>query len=256
MAKMFFSGVFFFSASRATGTSQTAHPNVKSLGIGIPPALGAEKLVTKTQKKKPPDPFSHATCKWPKWPKRPKRCPKMPKILKIAKNGPKLPKIAVFDLRLVPGGHGHQLWPIVTKKNPDLLFWPQKTLFLVHFGTHAEMTKNGQKTPKIVQKPKIFKLFQMVPNGPQWPPNGLKWPQNAFLGDLSPFWGDFGRFPPHFGGSPPGVGRTLRSPGSGWEAPLWNPYLSCVAIAKIWRLGAGSLSGQLVAPMDSTSSGR
>ena len=119
-----------------------------------------------------------------------------------------------------------------------------------------KMTKNGQKTPKIVQNPKFFKLFQMVPNGPQWPPNGLKWPQNAFLGDLSSFWGHFGRFPPHFGGSPPRAGRTLRSPGSGWEAPPWNPYLSCVAIAKIWRLGAGSLSGQLVAPMDSTSSGR
>ena len=87
-----------------------------------------------------------------------------------------------------------------------------------------------------------------------WPPNGLKWPQNAFLGHLGSFWGHLGRFPPHFGGSPPGAGRTLRSPGSGWEAPPWNPHLSCAAIAKARRLGAGRLSGQIVAPMDSTSS--
>ena len=65
---------------------------------------------------------------------------------------------------------------------------------------------------------------------------------------------DLGRFPPHFGGYPPRAGGTPRSPGSGREAPPWNPHLPCVAIAKAWRLGAGSLSGHIVAPMDSTSS--
>ena len=81
---------------------------------------------------------------------------------------------------------------------------------------------------------------------------------SAFLGDLGPFLGHFGRFPRHFGESPPGAGCAMRPPGSGrgGHPPPWNPYLSCVAIAKTWRLGAGSLSGQIVAPTDSTSSGR
>ena len=103
---------------------------------------------------------------------------------------------------------------------------------------HRPRRAGMPKMAKMGSKSKIFKLFQTVPNDPQWPPNGLKWPQNAFLGDLGPFGGHFGRFPPHFGGSPPGAGCAVRSPGSGRQAPPWNPYLSCVAIAKTWRLGA------------------
>ena len=78
MAKKYIFEVIFFFAPRAPGASQTAHPSPKSLCIGIPPAPGPEKLVTKTQKKKTHNPFSHATQKWPKWPKMAKTAKKVP----------------------------------------------------------------------------------------------------------------------------------------------------------------------------------
>ena len=98
-----------------------------------------------------------------------KKGPKIPKILKIAKNGPKMPKIGDFDLRLVPNGHGRQLWPIVTKKNFQPLFFGRKKRFFGQFWAacvaHSEMAKNGQKSPKMTSKSKIFELSQMVQNG-------------------------------------------------------------------------------------------
>ena len=88
---------------------------------------------------------------WSKWQNRSKKSPKNLKIPKIAKNCPKLPKIAVFDLRLVPNGHGHHLRPIVTKKESDLLFESRKRPFLSILGRMRRLLRHGQNRSKIDQ---------------------------------------------------------------------------------------------------------
>ena len=76
---------------------------------------------------------------------------------------------------------------------------------------------------KIGQNDVKIEKFSTFPNGPKWIKVASKWSKMApkrIFGPFGPVFVSFGSVPPSiWGGYPPRAGGTLRSPGSGWEAP-------------------------------------